>query len=102
MKEIDFMPRFIEDEVNDAEKYIRKALEVRAFNRSLADVLFNLSTEEIKHMNMLHSEISKIIEGYKAKGVEPPDDMMRFYEILHSWSIEDAKAVKILQNMYLE
>ena len=92
----------IEDEIKDSETYAKKALEMKDTDRHLADVFFQLSTEETKHMIMLHSEVVRIIEEYRRKNGDPPAAMMTLYEILHERHINDAAAVKVLQNMYLE
>ena len=92
----------IEDEIKDSEKYARKALEMKDTDRTLADVFFQLSTEETKHMNMLHSEVVRIIEEYRRTNGEPPPAMMTLYEILHEKHINDAASVKVMQNMFLE
>ena len=92
----------IEDEIKDAEKYARKALEYKAKDKRLADVFNVLSAEEMKHMNMLHGEVVRMIEEFKQTKGEPPPGMMTMYEILHDRHIEDAKSVKILQSMYAE
>ena len=92
----------IEDEIRDAEKYAKKALEMKDTDRKLADVFFQLSTEETRHMNILHDEVAKVIAEYRRTNGEPPASMMTLYEILHERHINDAATVKILQNMYLE
>ena len=92
----------IEDEIRDAEKYAKKALEYKDTDRKLADVFFQLSTEEYKHMNMLHGEVVRIIEDYRRTSGDPPPAMMTLYEILHEKHISDAAAVKVMQNMFLE
>ena len=102
MKTIRCLSFYIEDEIEDAEKYVRKALEYKDSERKLADLFFQLSTEEMKHMNLLHAEVVRIIEEFRKTHGDPPEGMMVMYDILHERHIEDAKAVKILQNMYLE
>jgi Mn-containing catalase len=92
----------IEDEIKDAEKYAKKALEMKDTDRTLADVFFNLSTEETRHMNILHGEVARMITEYRRTNGEPPAAMLTLYEILHERHINDAAAVKVLQNMYLE
>ena len=102
MKIIKMLSGMIEDEIEDAEKYAKKALEYKSTNRKLADVFYNLSTEEYKHMGMLHSEVVKIIDEYRKTNGEPPPAMMTLYDILHEKHIADATAVKVMQNMYQE
>ena len=102
MEVIKCLSGMIEDEIEDAEKYARKALEYKEKDRRLADVFNALSAEETKHMNMLHAEVVRLIEEYRRTNGEPPPGMMTIYEILHEKHIDDIKAVKILQSMYSE
>jgi Mn-containing catalase len=102
MKIIKCLSELIEDEIKDAEKYAKKALEYKTTYRRTADLFFQLSTEEYKHMNMLHSEVAQVIDEYRRTSGEPPADMIAVYDYLHQRQIERAAEVKALQNMYLE
>ena len=102
MRIIETLSGMIEDEIKDAEKYAKKALETKATDRKLSDVFFQLSTEELHHMSLLHGEVARAIEEYRRAEGDPPAGMLAMYEILHERHIEDAATVKILQNMYLE
>lgn len=55
MKIIKCFSDFIHEEIHDAEKYIKKALAIREEYPEAAEVLNMLSTEELKHMQMLHN-----------------------------------------------
>lgn len=61
-----------------------------------------LSAEEMKHMQMLHNQVVKIIENYRKEKGEPPAAMLAVYDYLHEKFIEDAKEVKMMQQMYME
>lgn len=61
-----------------------------------------LSAEELKHMQMLHNQVIKIIENYRKTEGEPPASMMAVYNYLHEKFIEETKEVKMLQQMYME
>lgn len=102
MKIIKQMCEYIDEEIHDAEKYIKKALEVREEFPEVAELMNLLSGEEIKHMQMLHNSVVKVIENYRKNHGEPPVEMMAVYNYLHEKYIEEAKEVKILQQMYLE
>ena len=102
MREIKCLSGMIEDEIKDADKYARKALEYKDSNRRLADVFYTLSNEELKHMAMLHSEVVKIIDDYRRMNGDPPPGMQAVYDILHERNMQDTQAVKILQEMYTE
>ena len=54
MKIIKCLSEYIEEEIEDAEKYIEKALEIREKYPELADTLAVISSEEMRHMQILH------------------------------------------------
>lgn len=102
MKIIEELSEMISEEISDAEKYAEKALECKDKNRSLADLFFALSNEELSHMQRLHAETVKIIEAYRKSDGEPPAPMMAVYEYLHKKHIEYTGKVKAMQAMYKE
>lgn len=102
MKIIKCLSRMIEDEIADADKYIMKALETKDSNKKLANLFYTLSTEELKHMGLLHDEVVRLIEEYRAAKGEPPANMMALYDFLHQRNIEAAAKVRTMQAMYLE
>ena len=61
-----------------------------------------LSAEEMKHMNLLHNMVVKLIENYRKSEGEPPANMMAVYDYLHQKYIDEAKEVKVMQQMYME
>lgn len=56
----------------------------------------------MKHMNLLHNMVVKLIENYRKTEGEPPAAMMAVYDYLHNKYIEEAKEVKVMQQMYME
>ena len=90
----------IEEEISDAEKYAKCALEMKSERPSLAQTFYNLATDEMKHMNMLHDEVTKIINEYKSQGQEVPVEMQAVYDYLHKKQIEKATNVKIMMESY--
>lgn len=102
MKIIRCLSEYIEEEIADAGKYIDKAMMVKAEYPELAELLYQLSQEEMSHMNRLHTAVEKIILDYRKREGEPPANMLAVYDYLHERSIQRAKEVKIAQQMYRE
>lgn len=102
MKLIECISGMVEEEIADAKKYVKKALELKEDRRNLADVFYSLSIDEMRHMSILHGEVVKIIEDYRKTTGEPPAAMLAVYEYLHKKQVEAASEVKLLQSMYKE
>ena len=52
MKIIKELSEMISEEIDDAEKYIRHAIECKADDKQLAGVFYDLSVQEMNHMQM--------------------------------------------------
>ena len=102
MEIIKCISKKIGEEIKDATSYAEMALEYRDEYPDLANVLHRISLEETNHMNMLHNEVTKIIQKYKSENGEPPKAMLDAYNIIHGMFIEDAADAKSLQTMFQE
>ena len=100
MKIIQLVVDKIEEEIGDARSYAKLALEHKDDHRSLAEVFFSLSNEELRHSTILHNEVVKLISEYRQQHGEPPSEMMAVYDYLHKRSIERAEEVKRYQQLY--
>lgn len=89
----------IDDELIDAEKYIKCAYKVEEDYPQLADTYYQLSLEEMKHVTMLHEQVVKIIEAYKAEH-PVPEGMQALYDYLHDRQIKWAAKIKAKQEDY--
>ena len=87
------------DELEDAQRYIKCAFNVRDEYPQLANTYYTLSLEEMKHVTMLHEEVVKIIEAYKQTN-EVPESMQILYEYLHERQIKWAAKIKARQEEY--
>lgn len=102
MKIIRELSELIEEEISDSCKYAKLALEWKDKKRDLADTFYTLSLEEMRHMQMLHNEVTKLIEEHRRTKGEPPGVMLEVYDYLHKRNIEKAGDVKSLQTLYKE
>ena len=89
----------IDEELMDAEKYIKCAFKVQDEYPQLADTYYQLSLEEMKHVTMLHGEVVKIIEELK-RTKEVPEGMQVLYDYLHERQIKWAAKIKGKQEQY--
>ena len=89
----------IDDELMDAEKYINCAYETKMDYPDVSMVFFKLSQEEMKHMQMLHTQVAKLIEEHR-KTNEIPPVMKELYSYLHERQIEWAIKIELKQKNY--
>lgn len=100
MRIIEKLSNMIEEEIEDAGKYARCALENKETNFPVAEMFYKLSNEELGHMNALHGQVVALIEDYKKKNGEPPEGMQMLYNVLHKKHMENAAAVKGMLVLY--
>lgn len=100
MKIIKELSEYIDEEIHDAGKYAKRAVECRDEQPELAKLFYELSQQEMNHMNMLHKQVVDIIQKYRKENGEPPAPMMAVYEYLHERQIAEAAKVKAMQAMF--
>ena len=57
----------IEDELHDASDYVELAMKWKAEYPEVAELFYDLSGEEMEHMNKLHEAVQDLIEAYRKK-----------------------------------
>lgn len=102
MKLIEKLCEMVDEEIEDAEKYAKCALKYKTDNPALSKTFYDLSTDELRHMMLLHGEVTGAIQKYRQEHGEPPTEMKAIYDYLHEKQIKKAAEVKRLQEMYRE
>lgn len=100
MEIIKKISEYIEEELEGAECYAKKALKYQQEYPTLAKTFYDMSMDEMKHVDLLHSEVVKLIEIHRKEHGEPPAAMKAVYDYLHEKQIEEANEVKMYQNQY--
>ena len=100
MEIIKCLSELIDDELFDAEKYADLAMKWKDEEPDTADLFYDLSVEELGHMEKLHEEVVELIEEYRKENGEPPKEMMVLYNYLHQKHIGHATQIKVKQGMY--
>jgi rubrerythrin len=100
MKLIRDLEEAISDEISDIKRYAMWAIELKESQPTLAQVLYNISTQEDGHQAAIHNEVVKIIEEHRRHHGEPPAAMMAVYEYLHKKSIDNLAEARMYQEIY--
>lgn len=94
MKLIQQITDMIEEEIEGATHYGKMAVKYKEENPTLAKTFHDIAAQEMQHVNMLHEQVTRIIEEYRKKEGEPPAAMMAVYNYLHEKQIEKANKAK--------
>ena len=100
MKIIKCLVEKISEELHDADAYIELAMAWKDEEPNSAAVFYQLSVEEMGHVDKLHADVVKVIENYKQQHGEPPAEMMTLYNYLHKRNIGEAMKIKVKQGMF--
>ena len=100
MQLISKLSDMIEEELDDAEKYIRCAMNHKEDHPTLASTFAKLSGEELVHANLLHDQVVALITEYRKEHGDPPERMQGIYDYLHKKHIEHANEIKVLQTLF--
>ena len=100
MKVIMCLTDKIDEELHDADSYIDLAMKWQAEDQDVSDLFYQLSTEEMGHMEKLHAEVVDQIKVYREENGEPPKGMMELYNHIHQKQIAEAMRIKVKQGMY--
>ena len=99
MKIIKCLAENIREEMHDAEKYAKLALEYKEQYPEMLDTFLTLSRQEVNHATMLHNHVERIIRDFRAKEGDPPAAMMAVYDWEHEKMIDNMAKVRVLQEL---
>ena len=97
MKIIEKLSKLIDEELEDAEKYARCAMKYGEESVELKQLFLTLSNEEMRHKDMLHAQVVKLIDKYRMEHGDAPVAMQAVYDYLHEKSVERAHKIAMLQ-----
>ena len=100
MKLIRNLEEAISDEISDIKKYASWAAELKESHPTLAQVLYNISTQEDGHQAAIHNEVVRIIEEHRKEHGEPPPAMQAVYDYLHQKSVDKLAEARMYQDVY--
>ena len=92
----------IEEELHDADAYIELAMAWKTTDGEAADLFYELSTEEMQHMEKLHQRAVDEIETYRQENGEPPAGMQELYDHMHRKYMKEAMSIRVKQGMFRE
>ena len=61
---------------------------------------YDISLVEMQHVNLLHGEVTRMIEDYRRRNGEPPAAMFAVYNYLHEKQMKRAHEIKMWQEEY--
>ena len=100
MKIIKCIAEKIEEELHDADAYIEMAMRWKDEQPEAANVFYELSTEEMGHVDKLHEEVTRLISDYRQETGEPPKEMQTLWNYLHEKHIAEAMRIKVKQGIF--
>ncbi len=92
----------IKSKIRTAKCEADMALRYRADYPEVAKVFNELSKSDLQDIELLHSNVERLIMIYRQKNGEPPVAMQAIYDWVHQEMIEDVKEIKSLQNMFIK
>ena len=95
MKNIEQISDYIDEEINDAMKYARCAIQ-NDDDVELSKTYKALANEELGHAMRLHEQVVRLIKAYRDEHGEPPQKMLDRYEYIHERQMRRYADVRVL------
>ena len=91
---------FIEDELEDIEKYAKQAIKWKDVRSDIAEGFANLSKQEASHYQSLHDMVVKLIKYAADDGTGMTAEEQSIYEFLRDREMDKYSKAKEWQDMY--
>ena len=102
MKVIQCLSENIECTLDAAEENIKKAIKYKDEYPIAAKAFYTQSTILMDSIKGQHDAVVALIEAHKKEKGEPPAPMMAIYNYMHERQMNQAAAIKSLQDMYMK
>ena len=99
-KLIERISDMITDEIEGAKEYATCAIKHKNDLPTLAKTYYDIATDELRHVNLLHGEVVKLIETHRKEHGEPHASMLAVYEYLHEKQIKAVAEVRMILQQY--
>lgn len=93
---------FIEDELEDIEKYAKQAIKWKDVRSDIAEGFANLSKQEASHYQSIHDMVVKMIKYAADDGTGMTAEEQSIYEFLRDREMDKYSKAKEWQDMYKE
>lgn len=95
MTKIKNVVKNIKEELHDAEKYAKLAMEKTEMSATYAD----LSRQELRHVDILHDGAVRMIQEFKSTGKEVPATMQAIWDWEHEQMTDHKKEILLMLDM---
>ena len=97
MKKLEWIIDQIDEELEDSEKYIDKALKCKEHEPDWANAYYQISQQEMAHAEVLHGQAVQAIREYKG---DVPMGMEWIWNREHEEYIDHAARIKMKWELY--
>lgn len=102
MQVIKCLSENIECTLDAAEENIKKAIQYKNDFPVAAKAFYTQSTILMESIKGQHDAVVALIDAYRKEKGEPPAPMMAIYNYMHERQMNQAAAIKNLQDMYVK
>lgn len=100
MKMIAEIVEDIREELDGAEHYAKKATKYKGIDERLASTYATMASQELSHVDTLHTQAVRLIQDQQATGREVPAGMQAVWDWEHEHMMDRVARIKILLDTY--